>query len=228
MSGYARSMASVLVLALPLVAWGNGFSSHTRSMAVAYYPAPACVPIMVPCVVAPAPVPCLPLMQRPATDRNPPALPSGARSAFATPTAAPPSTQPPPLSEPSPATKPKEQPPAQATPLPAPPSLPEPTKPPPAIDKPPAVTEGSSYFDTYAVASHGAARPAGDRCSVGFWNLTDRDLTIKVDGQAHVVAHGKSLPLDVARQFVWQIEGRDPQKEQIATGESAIEIVIRR
>jgi len=78
------------------------------------------------------------------------------------------------------------------------------------------------------VAPRGATGPAGARLTAGFWNLTDHDLTIKVDGQSHVVARGKNLPLEVGRQFVWQIEGRDPQREQIATGESAIEIVIRR
>lgn len=103
----------------------------------------------------------------------------------------------------------------------------EPPKP-PSLDRPPVVDEGTSYFDTYAVASRSPTRAVGDRFTAGFWNLTDHDISIKVDGQTHALTRGKNLSVDVGKQFVWQVEGRDPQKEQIATGESAIEIVIRR
>jgi hypothetical protein len=90
------------------------------------------------------------------------------------------------------------------------------------------VTESRSYYDTYAVVLKDASKPLGDRCSIEFWNLTNKDLTLKVDGQTHVLARGKSLGLDAGRHFVWQIEGREVNKENIATGESALEIVIRR
>jgi hypothetical protein len=85
-----------------------------------------------------------------------------------------------------------------------------------------------SYYDAYAVAPRGPTSSVGDRCSVAFWNLTGHELTIKVDGQGHAISAGKSIPLEVGRQFVWKIEGREPQTERIATGESALEIVIRR
>jgi hypothetical protein len=63
---------------------------------------------------------------------------------------------------------------------------------------------------------------------VGFWNLTGHELTVKIDGQPHTLAVDKNLQVAVPRHFVWQVEGRDPQTENIAQGECALEIVIRR
>ncbi len=206
MSHYARSIAVVLSLALMPAAWANGFSSRGGRPSFSNDPGPAvCVIYAVPCVIIPPPcIPqtgSIPVSEQPAAGA--PTTP--AQRSYATPTAAPPSTTPPPLVEPPPTTKP---------------SVPG--------ERPPAVSESASYFDTYAVAPRSGSRPTGDRCTVGFWNLSDRDITVKVDGQPHTVVRGKSLPLEVGREFVWQVEGRDPQKEQIATGEVALEIVIRR
>jgi hypothetical protein len=42
------------------------------------------------------------------------------------------------------------------------------------------------------------------------------------------LARGKSVTLDLERQFTWRIEGRGAQTGRVALGESALEIVIRR
>jgi len=62
---------------------------------------------------------------------------------------------------------------------------------------------------------------------VAFWNLSNRDLRIKIAGQAQVIARGKNLTLDLSRQFVWQVEGQEPQTENMPATESAMEIVLR-
>jgi hypothetical protein len=91
-----------------------------------------------------------------------------------------------------------------------------------------AVSESHSYYDSYAVAKQPGAASSGERCTVGFWNLSDRDLSAKINGKTLTVPRGKNTPVDVPREFVWQVEGREPQVERIATGESALTIVIRR
>jgi len=63
---------------------------------------------------------------------------------------------------------------------------------------------------------------------VGFWNLTDRDLTVKVDGQPHALARGRGLTLTLGRQFVWQVDQRAPTNERIPEDKTTLEIVIRR
>jgi hypothetical protein len=63
---------------------------------------------------------------------------------------------------------------------------------------------------------------------VGFWNLTDRNLTVSVAGQAHPIPRGKILKLEVGRQFVWRVEGHEPQNEIVPMENSGVEIVLRR
>jgi hypothetical protein len=92
----------------------------------------------------------------------------------------------------------------------------------------PGVNESRSYFDAYKVAPRENDRVVAERCSVGFWNLTDKPMRLAIDGQSQVLASGKNVVVDLRRQFVWRVEGRDPQSESVPTTESAIEIVIRR
>ena len=91
-----------------------------------------------------------------------------------------------------------------------------------------SVTESRLYYEAYPVAVQDPARRFGERCSIEFWNLTNKDLILKVDGQSRTVMQGKSLAVDVPRRFTWQIEGRDVNQENIAMGEAALQIVIRR
>ncbi len=209
MQGYARSLATLLSLAIPWTAWGNDCSYRTKSVVFFYYPvAVACVPITYNCGAIPyAPYYPVQTQQPPLANQAPMSgLTAPPRRTYAQPTAAPPSTTPAPLTDAVPPTK----------------------SAPPPPPRTPAVTDTGSYYDTYVRALHNSERREGSRPTAEFWNLTERDLTIKVDGQRHVVARQKSLLVEVPRQFIWQIEGRDPQKEQIATGESALELVIRR
>jgi hypothetical protein len=90
------------------------------------------------------------------------------------------------------------------------------------------VSESHSYYDSYVVAQQSGARSNGERCTVGFWNLTDRDVNARINGQARTLPRGKNVPIEVPREFVWQLEGREAQVERIAAGESALTIVIRR
>jgi hypothetical protein len=91
----------------------------------------------------------------------------------------------------------------------------------------PAVSE-SRFYDVFAVAPGDRTRPAADRCSVAFWNLSGQDLTLTVAGQKQTIVRGKSLTLELDRQFVWQVEGRESQAERVPATESGLEIVIRR
>lgn len=109
--------------------------------------------------------------------------------------------------------------PLYAVPTAAPPSQ---TIEPPAA---PSVTEARSGAALKTVQIGG---PATDRVRVGFWNASGRDLTLTIDGQAHVVPRNRSITLDLGRQFVWRIDQRSPQNESIPAGNSTLEIVLRR
>ena len=92
----------------------------------------------------------------------------------------------------------------------------------------PVVTESNSYYDSYTVAPDRNSNPLGDRASITFWNLSSRDMTLKAGGRTRRLNKGQRIVLDMPRQFIWQVEARDPQQERVPLGESALEIVIRR
>jgi hypothetical protein len=204
MAKLARLMSVAVILSFPLLARGNGLTLVRSPVVVAnYYPAPVfCVPVV---AFAVYPV-CVP----PPVCPVPPPL-SAPSPAYAPPTAAPPSAAP---STPEP-------------PLAAPPVPAKPTAAPPS--RPLGFGESTSFFDTYPVASPGGSGLAGDHSKVDFWNLTGKDLVLRLDGEPPLVLpHHKDLPLTTGRQFTWQVEGREKQTTRFRDGESALQIVIRR
>jgi hypothetical protein len=92
----------------------------------------------------------------------------------------------------------------------------------------PVVREEGPLYDIYVVPNRDAVKPPDDRCSVTFTNLTDGEIRILVDAKTHAIAKGGSVQIPVTRQFVWRMEGRDPQNEQVRMGDYAVQIVIRR
>jgi hypothetical protein len=114
--------------------------------------------------------------------------------------------------------------PAPAGPSSAKPITPKTTEPPRA----PAVTESRSYFSAYAVAPRATERPAAERCQIGFWNLSDRDITLTVDAKKYPLPRGESIKMELGREFVWQVDGRVAHAEKLPAKEAALEIVIRR
>jgi hypothetical protein len=111
------------------------------------------------------------------------------------------------------------------------PPLVEPVRPAPQTSPtPPAGSQPreSRYFDAYPVAPSATTQPNNPRCSVSFWNLSSRELVLKVGTQHITLPVGRSTTLDLEREFAWQIEGRKAESGRVAANESALEIVIRR
>jgi hypothetical protein len=83
----------------------------------------------------------------------------------------------------------------------------------------PSVTEQRSHSAKFASAKD-------DRCRVGFWNITGREVTIVVNGQSRSLARNQSLTLELARTFNWQMDGRQ-NSESVPDGQSTFDIVLR-
>ena len=113
-------------------------------------------------------------------------------------------------------------PPQYATPKPAPASE---TSEPPLDTSKPKVTESRTHGAKY-VAAKAPKNAKDDRCRVGFWNITGRNVTILIDGQSRSLARNQSLTLELARTFNWQMDGRQ-QAERIPDGQGTHEIVLR-
>jgi hypothetical protein len=98
----------------------------------------------------------------------------------------------------------------------------------PAMPRIPEVTESHSYYDAYSVAPRAPVQTSRDRYPVGFRNLTGRELRLQVERQTTVLQPGQTWSTSLPREFVWQVVGRDPQRQAVPAGESALEIVLRR
>jgi hypothetical protein len=86
----------------------------------------------------------------------------------------------------------------------------------------------SKYFDEYTVAPLAGKQSPTKQCSVSFWNLAPQELVLKVGEQSVTLARGRSVTLDLDRQFTWVIEGREAQSRRVAANDAGLEIVIRR
>jgi Aspartyl protease len=70
------------------------------------------------------------------------------------------------------------------------------------------------------------APPVNDRCRVGFWNLTGREVTLTVGDRTVTLAKHREISLDLERQFSWRIDGRPARLERVPNGEATLEITI--
>ena len=123
--------------------------------------------------------------------------------------------------------------PGYANPVPAPPS----TTGEPPLQKgvmPPAKTLNdprmpvivTSHAQSGALSAAASPIPK-DRCRVGFWNLSGRDVTLVIDGKAMSLAKDRAVTLDLERQFAWQVSGRSQHVERVGEGQETHEVVIR-
>src|SRR5260221_14206177 len=99
-----------------------------------------------------------------------------------------------------------------------------PTAAPPSTVEPPLIkriempnadtgTKGSPGPTVIEVRSMNSAITglAKDRCRVGFWNLSGRDVTLVVDGKTRMVARDRALTLELPRAFGWRVNQQPAQ-----------------
>jgi hypothetical protein len=138
-----------------------------------------------------------------------------------------------------------------ATPFPAPPSgtveppISVPFKQPPSVkestsqqppdvkestdQQPPKVKESTnkSYGSFYSGPPAGGPVTDTTMCKVGFWNLSNRPITVRVSGEVHVLQVSQSLALILPRQFDYQLDLEAPQTEIVPAGRASVDIVLR-
>lgn len=108
-----------------------------------------------------------------------------------------------------------------ATPRAAPPSQTD--EPPTASTKKgPTITESRSLGGTYPAMDEKAGT-----LQVGFWNITGKDVNLKVNGQSHVVPRNRTLNLRLDRNFTWQAGNSEAKQEQVADKQTAHEVILR-
>jgi hypothetical protein len=92
----------------------------------------------------------------------------------------------------------------------------------------PAVQESRSFSPSTPAVVESSTPPASDKAKVSFWNVTGRDVVLRVEGQTHLLGQGKSLKLDLGRTFVWKMDDYQAQVEQVPASVPSMELVLRR
>jgi hypothetical protein len=137
-----------------------------------------------------------------------------------------------------------------ATPMPAPPSgtieppVSVPVKQPPSVKEstsqpPPEVKESTNqqppkvkdstnkFYGSFYSGPPASTVTDTTLCKVGFWNLSNRAITIQVNGEVHVLQVNQSVTLILPRQFVYQLDLEAPQTEAVPPGRTSVDIVLR-
>lgn len=66
-----------------------------------------------------------------------------------------------------------------------------------------------------------------EQCSVGFWNLTGRDVTLTIDGKSVMMAKNRKITVELNRQFDWQADNGMQRMERVPVGQTTFEVVVR-
>jgi hypothetical protein len=90
------------------------------------------------------------------------------------------------------------------------------------LKKKPVITESRSSGGDQTSAGNGS-----QRCKVGFWNLTGRDVTLKVDGQQRLLPKDRAITLDLDRSFAWQIDQGQVTTERVPDEQVFHEVILR-
>ena len=105
----------------------------------------------------------------------------------------------------------------------------EPVPSPSTPSAPPAPSAARPGEPFYSVQPGPAGKDRADRrCSVAFWNLTGRPLSVRIAGKDHTLSTGRSLTLELPCVFAWQIEGREAEATRLPGGHPTAEVLIRR
>ena len=68
---------------------------------------------------------------------------------------------------------------------------------------------------------------ASDRCRVGFWNLSGRDVMLTIDGKAWSLPSNHMVTLETERQFAWHVDRQAQTLVRVTEGMATHEVVLR-
>jgi hypothetical protein len=96
------------------------------------------------------------------------------------------------------------------------------TKEPPVADRKP---RGPILHE---MKSYGGNAPPS-RCKVGFWNFTDREVTLTIEDMnlTRKIPPQQSIQLDVNREFTWRIDDLPPRNDRIPDNRNDDERIVR-
>jgi hypothetical protein len=92
----------------------------------------------------------------------------------------------------------------------------------------PRANDTGKPFDVIAVASADGVRQVTGRVGVGFFNHSNRDLILEIDGRTVTLNSRYYLQVKLPRRFTWRENDGPVQKAQVPDEADGLEIVIRK
>ena len=80
---------------------------------------------------------------------------------------------------------------------------------------------------TVSVFPAGGPEPAGVYRTVGFYNHTDRDLSLTIEGRAVKLPAKTYLHAQLAPTFTWGVADRPAARETVPAGAGGLDVVFR-
>lgn len=75
--------------------------------------------------------------------------------------------------------------------------------------------------------SPGPTPASKERCQVGFWNLTGRDVTLTIDGKSWPLPKNRKITVELEYQFIWQADRGAQQVERVPDHQATHEVAVR-
>ena len=105
--------------------------------------------------------------------------------------------------------------------------LPAPVKT-PEQGPPPRLNDTNKPYDVIVVAPPNGAAPTTGDVAVGFFNHSERDLVLEINGQPTKLGSRRYLQLKLPREFDWREKDGSAQTTKVPADADGVEIVFRR
>ncbi|MFO0850065.1 MAG: hypothetical protein U0871_16145 [Gemmataceae bacterium] len=105
-------------------------------------------------------------------------------------------------------------------------TLPTPGEPSTRTSQSSPLTGARRSFDMYPVDGPAPASPTAQR-TVGFFNQSNRDVKLTVEGQSVTLPRGHQVSAVVPGGFKWKLDGGPEQKTDVPTAAPGLDVVIR-
>jgi len=122
-------------------------------------------------------------------------------------------------------TKEKDAPKIPKVKLPGLPDDPDDPKPAPKKEPP---AETSKSFEQFIIPAEGNVAAPGPEVKVGFFNHSDRDITLEVNGEQVKLPSEQYVTLRLKRTFKWAEKGKKENEVAVPPDADGIEIVFRK
>jgi hypothetical protein len=92
----------------------------------------------------------------------------------------------------------------------------------------PRTGDSNDPFDVVLVAAAEGSQPTGGKIGVGFFNHSERDIVLEIDGRTLKLGSRYYVQIKMPREFSWREKGGPARKAKVPAEADGVEIVFRK